>query len=101
MSKITTYLAMNAQIVGILRTSDQAPLLYAAQYIEELQAENVRLKARCDSCQRELTNQLVCRMGNSHLWICTMCLQTSESILEITHTSDCILCEEIRESGES
>jgi len=93
MSKITTYLAMNAQIVGILRTGDHAPALYAAQRIEELQAENERLKAQCDRYHRELAARLVSYVSDSRLCICTMCSQTSESILEIDHAPDCILFE--------
>jgi len=37
--KITTYPEMNQQIAGILRVSDDYAPRYAAQYIEELQAE--------------------------------------------------------------
>ena len=41
---VNTYEEMNKKIVGILRLSDQHCDLYAAKYIEELQAENNILK---------------------------------------------------------
>lgn len=41
---VNTYEEMNKKIVGILRLSDQQCDLYAAKYIEELQAENNILK---------------------------------------------------------
>ena len=42
--KIKTYPEMNEKIVDILRISDAPDKLYAAQYIEDLHAENERLK---------------------------------------------------------
>jgi len=41
---INTYSAMNDEIAKILRMSGEQPDLYAAQYIEELQAEVERLR---------------------------------------------------------
>ena len=45
--KVKTYKEMNEKIVGILRLGKSAEQ-YAAQYIEELQDENEKLKARLD-----------------------------------------------------
>lgn len=45
---VNTYEEMNNKIVGILRLSDQHCDLYAAKYIEELQAENKILRAALD-----------------------------------------------------
>ncbi|MHB8171250.1 MAG: hypothetical protein ACYDG6_06875 [Thermincolia bacterium] len=45
MSNITTYPEMNAKIVAILQVSDNPTNLYAAQRIEELESEIIRLKA--------------------------------------------------------
>jgi predicted TIM-barrel enzyme len=43
--EINTYPEMNAEIAKILRLSGSAPDIYAAQYIEELQAEIAAFKA--------------------------------------------------------
>lgn len=44
MADITTYRKMNARIVDILRVIGSPQGLYAAQRIEELEAENQRLR---------------------------------------------------------
>lgn len=49
---IKTYKQMNDKIVDILRLGDEAEQ-YAAQYIEELQAENAALQKRLDELKGE------------------------------------------------
>jgi hypothetical protein len=48
---INTYSAMNDEIAKILRMSGEQPDLYAAQYIEELQAEVERLRGELERAQ--------------------------------------------------
>ena len=51
MAEIHTYPEMNAKISGILRISDNPADLYAAQYIDELRAENEKLLYRCKQAE--------------------------------------------------
>jgi hypothetical protein len=53
---INTYSAMNDEIAKILRMSGEQPDLYAAQYIEELQAEVERLRRECDDLEAIVGN---------------------------------------------
>ena len=46
MSEIKTYEEMNKQICGLLKLSGDNVSLYAAQRIQELEAENDKLRAR-------------------------------------------------------
>lgn len=55
---IKTYPEMNEKIVGILRLGGQAEQ-YAAQYIEELQAENAALKEKLEKAV-----ELPCKIGD-------------------------------------
>lgn len=58
---IKTYPEMNEAIVGILRLGGQ-PEQYAAQYIEELKAENAALRERIENAVERLKarEQSVC-----------------------------------------
>jgi cell division protein FtsB len=50
---INTYSAMNDEIAKILRMSGEQPDLYAAQYIEELQAKIEQLEAEVERLRSE------------------------------------------------
>ena len=51
-----TYPAMNKHIVELLRMTDEPDKLYAAQLIEELQAELKARDERCETCQDWIAN---------------------------------------------
>ena len=53
---VQTYQGMNKEIVGILRAGGIPHEMYAAQYIEELQAEVERLRRECDDLEAIVGN---------------------------------------------
>lgn len=75
---VNTYEEMNNKIVGILRLSDQHCDLYAAKYIEELQAENKILRAALDRA---------CGDIEELSWICDDCHAT-EIVTEYFESSE-------------
>lgn len=85
--KVKTYKEMNEKIVSILRHGESAEQ-YAAQYIEELQDENAKLKSKFHKL--ELTLFLVVRnssvlptglsLGKTNKEITDMTLETIEKI---------------------
>lgn len=64
---IKTYPEMNEKIVGILRLGGQVEQ-YAAQYIEELQAENATLRERL-----EKSVELPCKVGDAIFYVQYFC----------------------------
>ena len=69
---------MNEKIVDILRISDAPDKLYAAQYIEDLHAENERL--------REALREIYCvpNIANDVDWVQMMMDLAFEALNEVT-----------------
>lgn len=60
MKEIKTYEEMNKQICGLLKLSGDNVSLYAAQRIQELEAENDKLRARLENAI-----ELPCKVGDT------------------------------------
>ena len=75
-----TYPEMNDQIVRLLREHDNPACLYAAQRIEELEAE-VR-KLRCEHCGSHLMRYDGCSRCGAPI-CCEMCCQVATFEAEV------------------
>ena len=83
---IKTYPEMNVAIVGILRLGGQ-PEQYAAQYIEELKAENAALRERMENVVERLKareQSVYCGLGE---WKAVVTDKDIDEVFGVTESS--------------